>query len=594
MNTTRWPEWWGLDNLDINKDNLVTPSLITNYISDSKTLQTLLNFNNEEKKINAFQNTFLDNIDFLKQAIQKDGDKLNKEEYIVLQNLEDINKKAKITTKKLIEDLFQDFLPKAFKIDNYLKKIQNNDFLYSDYYNKSTHSDWEQIASELYLLSINYMISYYRYIINISKCVPENANNIDQELIDKIWQIFSKIDLANYNNTERNYIWQLLLVIISNLKSSWEKGETIAESFIEHIKWLRIKTIDSSIKKLFKASKYCKQFNKLWILPDQIWMMFSYDDIWELRQVARYFKDSDELKNIWKFNDRWILNSKHDNKDTIKGITPFANTEIVWEVNGKEVPLWELSIRMSSRNQISDIFKKNNNIEPLLYELISKIDFLNHEIYKLSQDIKVLRKLFVWKKYYNYKMIDNEIKKEFKEDKEIIRDTNLDKSVSLFLTKKIDLISQDIKQKLPWIFAIYNKNLPKENYVLIKLIINKVLKEKLEDVIQDIVWEKISIWIKLTSWYKNKKEEEKRKYLKTLSSKFKKKLENNETKLGNYSNEIQDLFRDYKGLYKKIKKTALFYNQVNSNLSWIEKEIKLKDSSNKELYHIVDINIPRK
>ena len=563
MIRTRWPEWENFDKLNVGIDinNIIQPSLLLKYIDWSETINKLLSFVDKDNEINSFKTTYLDNIDFLKTAIAKSSSILDKKEKVVLENLWEINKRSKESVKKLVEELFSHFLPKAFKVDDYLDTIKDNAFLCIECYEKVKNSwkIWERIVFDLYLVSVNYLISYYKYLANISKYVPKTIEKMNIVLDKKVKELYSKLKLDNHSDIERLYIWQLLLVLINDLENN--EGSFVVDSFIQHLDTWRVKTIDSAVKKLFKSSKYREQFYRIGILPDQIGMMFIYEDIWELKQIASYFYEKSKKWNfVWKFNDRWVLEKQHENQDTIKWITPFVNTEIVWYLDWKELPFGELSLRMDTHNQISKIFENSNDDFMLLHELISKIDFLNHEIYKLSQDIKVLRRFLI--------------------NNDVIKSKNLNSSISKYLSFNIRQIRMMIERDLPWIFKLYRRTLPINFSSIIELIINNVLLDKLEWVIDDIAWESVLYKIKQTSWYNKLKDEDKRPYLKRLSTKFKKKIIHPTTSLNQYSSDIQRIFEDYKREYKKTRKTALFYKQVESNLSWIKKRIKIENDTN--------------
>jgi len=143
----------------INTD--LKPSTINNYIEGSLILNWIF--------WNTFLNSFYDNIDLTKNAINnfkqtKDITHLPKKEKMILENLENIHTQALKTTKILFDDIIKWFVPKNISFNNWSKKIWNNiPILEEDFYN-SCSKQWENILKELYLLSFNYIVSYMKYM----------------------------------------------------------------------------------------------------------------------------------------------------------------------------------------------------------------------------------------------------------------------------------------------------------------------------------------------------------------------------------------------------------------------------------------------
>jgi len=128
--------------------------------------------------------------------------------------------------------------------------------------------------------------------------------------------------------------------------------------------------------------------------------------------------------------------------------------------------------------------------------LLEEIDEFDHEIYKTSQEIKILRKLFI--------------------DQEILpKKRNLRDSAMNFIDYKLSFLVKDVKEKLKK--EKININFSDEE---IQYPILKRLKEQIEQVIFDLAWERVKEKIKQTEKYKNMQSFEKREYLKQLSSKI--------------------------------------------------------------------------
>ena len=539
-----------LSNLN-NINTEIKPSKINNYIENSIILKEIF--------WNNFLNSFHDNIDLIKHSINnfkqtQDTSKLKKNERILLENLENIQKKSLETTQILFDDIIKWFVPKNISVNSWSKKLWNNiPVLEEDFYNNCS-KPWENILKELYLLSFNYITSYYNWLWNIwdkfSKQIWQTTT-LDKNLQQKVNEIALKLKLNN--SLEENTLRQLIFLIWLNLDSK------VFDNIIANLEKWRIKIFDSAIKKLLKSWKYREQFDKEWILWDQLWFACIFENKKDLENIA---KSLNNLYKNWdfisKFNDRWILSKSHNNKDTLQE-HPFVNT---WFIKNN-LPLWELSLRFPYDKLIKDIiwnYKQNNNKQILFKDLILSVDDLNHEIYKLSQDIKILRIIF----------IENEKRNQWR---------NFIKSTNKYITTKVENIFNQIKNNIIVLLKKENISISFsdiDNNIL-EYIIYELLESKVKGVITDLAWEKILQEIKKTHNYKIKKNIEKRDYLKRLSNSFSLQLDN-ETKnkkknsLSKYSQEIQNIFKDFKRERKIILKNAFFYNEIQENkksLKWI-------------------------
>jgi len=522
---------------------------------------------------NSFHATFTDNINYITNAISvyKSWWKLNKKQLSILNKINTIHQDAIHTTKELIDDLFKEFLPQNFKTENwisYIKKYGNLPFLDENLYKKNSLSiQWNNIARDLYLLSVNYIISYYRWLENISENFTQSLTEkttIDKKIQVEIQNILSSL---KYNLDNPQIFIQLLYVMNSSV------DKTIFTTIEQNIKVWRVKTFSSAIKKLLKSPKYRDQFLKEWILWDQIWLLCEFKDKKQLEDIVKkLYEEFEKWNNISKCNDRWIIEKKHDNKDTVKWINPFAN---IWIIKDN-ISLWEISLRYKNNNIIKDIvktYKNNKNLQYFFKNLITKVDFLNHEIYKLSQDIKILREIIVdiWT---------------------LPKQTNYESRTKKYLEKKIKNMKSNITNHIQKIIKENNLNINIKDSLdqnIIKYTIYEMLEEKIWLVIHDLAWEQVLSNIKYIKLYKKLKDTEKRDYLKRISLKFKHQIEYDKDKkwkngLTNYSDNIKNIYKKYKNIYNKTFKTAIFYKQVTKYKNTSSDTIKNQLETNEKLF----------
>jgi len=356
---------------------------------------------------------------------------------------------------------------------------------------------------------------------------------------------------------------QILLLLWLNLDSK------TFDTITKNLKKGRIKTFDSAIKKLLKSWKYRDQFDKEWILWDQLWFACIFKDSKDLKEIAEVFQKMYEDGHIiWKFNDRWILNITHNNDDTLQE-HPFLNISFI--IN---LPLWEVSLRSPNDKLIKNIisnYKDNNNNQILFTDLILWIDDLNHEIYKLSQDTKILRIIF----------IDNENINKWKNFNTSANKYIKDKIKKISIKIKNDIIKLSKEEDIKINFSDLDNN-------ILEYIIYKLLEVKVWQVITDLAWEKVLEDIKNTQNYKNKKDIEKRWYLKRLSHHFSNQLDNEsknkkKNSLSKYTKEIQNIFTKFKRERTKILKNAYFYKEIQWNKEALKNIIDQQINSAKAL-----------
>lgn len=535
-------------------------SYLKNTNSEPK-ISEIMTFLNNDIILNtfddSFKSTFVDNFKKITENINIfiSWWNLDNNNELLLKNIQDIHEEAVDTSKNIYNDLFKDFLPNSHTGQNWDKNINQYwkiAFLNKDFYKKDISKQWFEIMDSLYLLSISYLISYNVWLRNIVKEFWEEINkekHLDWKTQEEVYKIMWNIKV--WSSLEDSALRDLLFLI-------WLKlDKKIFSSIIENIKKWRLKTIESSVKKLLKSPKYRNQFCEEWILWDQLWFLVEFDSFNEIETVAKKIheisKSSDSF--VPKFNDRWIVKKDHSNKDTLTE-HPFVN---IWFKNN--IPLWEVSLRYKNRDLIDNL-KNEKNITRYKFfqDLILKDDSLNHEIYKLSQDIKIIRNIFV----------DNE---------EVKKWTNFSSSVWEYLKNKTDWIYKNIKK---WIQEVLSENdilfeFQINDELFIREIILKILEDKTYKVIKDIAWDYTIDEIKNTDQYKNQNDNNKREYLKRISSVFEKNLDLWQNyKFWNYSDDIKKIFQKYKRKYNYTLKSAFFLKDTQRKLkgnrkilSWI-------------------------
>lgn len=510
----------------------------------------------------SFKSTFIDNLKKITENINIfiSWWNLDNNNELLLKNIQEIHEEAVSTSKNIYNDLFKDFLPKSHTDENWDKNINQYwkiAFLNKDFYKKDISKQWFEIMDSLYLLSINYLISYNVWLRDITKKFSEEISKekqLDWDTQTEIYKIMWSIKV--WNTLEDTTLRDLLFLI-------WLKlDKNIFYPILKNIKKWRLKTIESAIKKLLKSPKYRNQFNEEWILWDQLWFLVEFDSFDEIESVAKQIHEMSQKSDVfvWKFNDRWIIKKDHTNKDTLTE-HPFVN---IWFKNS--ISLWEISLRFKNKDLIENLINQENiNRYQIFQDLILKDDNLNHEIYKISQDIKVIRNIF----------IDNEDIKKW---------TNFSSSVSEYLENKIDLIYKNIKKWIQNIFIENNISFEFQinDEVYIKKIILELLEEKIHNVINDIAWDFIIKDVKNTDQYKNQNNLDKRKYLKRISKIFEKNLNLWQNyKFWNYSDDIKKIFQKYKRKYNYILKSAFFLKETKRRLK--------KSKDNKKILSVTDL-----
>lgn len=484
--------------------------------------------------------------------------KLKEDELFLLQNIEEINKNALNITKKIYKDLFQYFIWKSFKLDDwisYIRSFWKISFLNNDFYKKENKKTWQKIMINIYILAVNYIISYYKWLKKFKDIKIENEiKKIDQDTKNLALSLLKKLKwIDSYENIYFNILLLLWKVIDIEL----------FKQIVDNIQEWRIKSFDSAIKKLLKSPKYCCEFDKNWILWDQIWFLAKFESSEKLKNIAwklwKLFQKWNQ--SIYKFNDRWVIFSNTSNKDTIKNIIPFVN---IWIISDSWL-IWEISLRYNEDEIIKEIldkYKKDNNIWDLIKHLINKIDYLNHKIYKLAQDIKIIRNFI---------------------NEWIIKNTYLKSNAHKYVQKRVNDIVKYIVSKLEKL----EPNIKDISiYPFVEYEIYKMLEQKLEDVIYELTYEKVVDDIKKSENYKKRKD--KNYYIEWLKIKFIKKHKNNNSidSLNSYTEEIKKIYAKFKREHKIIVQNSFFYNACLKLKGTSQKKIKTISNTTKDLTNI--------
>ncbi len=331
---------------------------------------------------------------------------------------------------------------------------------------------------------------------------------------------------------------------------------------VKHIKKWRFKTLDSAVFKLLKKEKYVESYEKEDILADQYGFLLQFDNIEDLRKAAnvlikkyQVFVDDKEKKlnvvYVNKYNDRWVLDYTADNSDTGEKLLPFVNW---WFILGN-VPLGEISCRFDYKVRLNEIlqeYTRTRNKPKLVDRLLNEIDEFDHEIYKTSQIIKILRKLFVDKKILPAKR-------------------NLKKSAEQFIDKKLEYLIKDIRKKF------------KENWIDIdftdeelKVPILERLAKQTRQAIIDLAWEKTKHYIKTLDSYKKLSSQEKREYLKEISKKLLVALNKKQKQIKWFGSEWNKILRRFRKNYKEALETSIFYPNLVSKVDYVKELEKAK------------------
>ena len=467
---------------------------------------------------------------------------------LLLKFIVEISDRASETVSYFCSDVFIDFFPKWFNYKKVIKDFSHEDYFDTKFYNFEELNDNEKLIKNIYLMAIIYQFSYLVWLNKIDEIFKTRQGEIDFVWLQPFVKntLWDKIEWGS--SLEKRYLYSLFYL----LSLYFDKKDL--PKLAEHFTAGRIKTIYSSIFKILKSDKYLRQYDKELILADQIWFLFRFDEsdknivpiIEKIQQEWLEWKTKKWFL-INKFNDRGVLTRNFDNTDTMENIIPFVNVWITIFNDNFQISLWELSFRTTPDKRLSEIlsdYKEHKNRVRLLEDLVRGIDELNHEIYKVSQEIKTSRKLFV-------------------DEKVLPKKRNISVSAENFLNRKIKYLIKDLTNRLSDYSNEKFTNKEKE-YIVVK-----ILWEKIEKVIHDLAWEKVVDKIKEESdTYNSKKDIEKKEYLKKLSEKY--------MKWVNKKKKYKDkYFILYKQEYKKVLSTAIFYQYFAGKLAVLEKQVNL-------------------
>lgn len=393
--------------MDLWKDTIERKSIIKNSILISKTPNIIQQF------VDNFQDIMIS-----AEKFKNNPGEIRQEDRILLENIEHISKLSLDSAEHVYNELFTHFSWKNLKIEDFKNRINsmwNIAFLNKSIYSINTESNSEQflIFRDIYLFCVNYIFSKYKWFSEINRMHSSSDIN---NLIDWSKNKSREKYIASEKFEDQKYIEYILfmfneIVWKNNFNELWK-----------NFSWFRQKEIESAVIKILKdPEKRIEEIKKWWILWDQIWFAFNFENIGELKKIAESLKK--ELEKSWwkiKFNDRWVLSKNHGNKDTVKWIDPFVNIWLTYDW----INIAEISLRQSeeiSLKEISNTYKENEDMSLLFRSLISRINSINHEVYKFSQNIKILRTFLV--EHETLKWVINKsasVKKYIKEKKDLI------------------------------------------------------------------------------------------------------------------------------------------------------------------------------
>jgi len=582
--------------------NLETSHINSNIKVNAELLENLSKIDNLKEKLNKFDVSLLDNvknIGLFKNQLNgeifinklKDWIVFLKEflnsikfeqgfDWFILKKISKIDEEVFCAINQMYKEVFSFFLPKAVWKD--IRKIKSSSLLFLDvdFYNKKRTSNME-IVDSLYVIAASYYISYIQWLYKLKQSYNAFVNKNSHKYIKNQNLILSFLN--KLNKKDENY-WPLLAQI-TLFSSIFEEKDL--KLILQNLYQGRYKTLSSSILKLLKKPKYLSEFEKEGILADQYGFLVRFDNMKDLKIIASsldekhwnyleemkkfdeysksrdfaklssFFEENNNRVFVNKYNDRWVLKNTSTNTETSKKLIPFVNWWFSIFCKNNFFSLWEISCRFNYKVKLNEILDEYNNLKKaqkdkfkFITHLLEEIDEFDHEIYKTSQEIKILRKLFI--------------------DQEILpKKRNLRDSAMNFIDYKLSFLVKDVKEKLKK--EKININFSDEE---IQYPILKRLKEQIEQVIFDLAWERVKEKIKQTEKYKNMQSFEKREYLKQLSSKII--LAYKAWKLKIRWSEENSFFQDFKREYKSVIKTAIFYSELSWKIAIIEATLSVK------------------
>ncbi len=546
------------------KKNIETPNISTWKLSQEE-LAKIISFDIEnyfptKEILSTFGNSillsnwyraFLDKYESSVKSFVENFKSLNKNSYFsisLFRKLENIYIDTFQAVTLLYNNVFKFFFTKWFttkaKKNLYFKNIfWENSYSWNNFKEILTQnfSDSEfQLLKDIYFMGFVYQINYLNWLIKIYRLYEKKLKDISTDKLSLIQEISHEI--SDRTSEDFNILFPQIFCLLCDLDI--EKIEIIKKYLVAN----RYKKLDSALFKILKKEKYFSQFIKESILADQYGILLYIDDLSILQDLAEYFKklydNPGEDFKVNKYNDRWVIEKNHDNNETSKYILPFVN---IWLING-DVSLWEISCRLDYKVRLKEILdefssKKKVNKLKFLTRLVEEIDAFNHEIYKVSQEIKILRKLFL--------------------DKKVIPDKrNLKNSAEKFLNYKIKFLIDDLKDKL----AQHNLG-DKFRDDEIKIVVVNHLYEQVKLAIMDLAWERFKPILKESNLYKSLSYNKKKEFLKKFSTKVSTAVYKKNKQIKWYWPEGNKLYKEFVKIYNEIIDTSIFYPY----LSW-EKE----------------------
>lgn len=469
--------WETLKNLN-ECNNIKSWELITQLRENSVLLKKIWNEEVEKR--------FIDNLQDLNEIITKCSSNLLKigfNESIMLNYLKDgkIHKEALEQAEIIFYELFEHFAWKNFKISKIKEKIEtfwDYPFLETEFY-RFKDEEQDIIFRDIYLLCVNYIVSKYKRFQKTNRM----CNNFWSE--EKMYRHLlenretREVFLEKNQSKDEEIYTEYVLLILQNI--IWKETLSI---LWDNLLWIRTKKTHSAIKKILKdPKKRIQEINEFWILWDQLWIACDFKNFEELKKTAKFLK-----KNLtWKFNDRWVLTQNHNNTETMEDMDPFVNAWAIY----KNYNLGEISLRQSEKISLWKIkksYEEEENMYRLFEDLIKKVNSINHEVYKFSQDIKILRILLVEWNILHWK-------------------NNKKTAAEKYIKENIQIIIQRLTNILKEINLNINLNNTNTKIILENVILT-ILEERVGTVITEIARDYLEEHIKANKWYKQATDEE--------------------------------------------------------------------------------------
>ncbi len=566
----------------INVKELINfKSEFINQLSDLDVTKCLANIKSyscllwDTQEWEVMREKFKQNLLFLEEKLES----INQYDKIIndiLKELFDTDANVKKAVNNLYLNVFKHFFSAKFYKKNkdlwkIFKSYGNSAFIFlnNDFYNLHNLPEEEKFIKSLYFIWVSYYLSYIVWLFKLHEAYINFMKNNSNEYENKKEEINNI--LANLKQNDKHY--NLLFMQAVLIWSAFSKKQ-LKEISKYVVKW-RYKSLESAMFKILKKEKYLNEYKKELILSDQYWFMLSFKNMDDLKKISSFFRANYKKfeKYSWnwnvsknkiyvnKYHDRGVIEHTADNKETSDKLLPFFNSsfELWWYW---WIPLWEISCRLDYKVKLQEILSDYNKYkwthwanEKLATRLLSEIDIFDHNIYKTSQELKILRKLLIdrevlakktklWQKWKNKRKMS------------IPKKRNLEKSAKDFVDERIDFLLFDIKEKF------------KQNNIDVAFTDEEIkypiycrLKKQTNKAIIDLAYELTKHWLKQQSFYNKKTSLEKKEFLKKLSDKLESALNKWRWRIVwvEWSKKFLKIFRKR---YNELLDTAIFFPYI--------------------------------